>query len=106
MRKTTFEQRMKTYMIMVILVGAFLTLSTGFMWLTTHSPAASVSDLPVIEKIDAAPLLSIDELETVAQLSTINPDSYGGKIILATAKEVITMQIIDGIKHFTNHSVG
>jgi hypothetical protein len=106
MRKTTFEQRMKTYMVMVILIGAFLTLSTGYMWLTTHTTTVDMIDLPTIEKVNSTPLLNVVELDTVAQLSTINPDSYDGKIVIATADEVITMQTIDGVKYFTNYLIG
>ena len=107
MHKTTFEQRMKTYMVMVILIGAFLTLSTGYMWLTTHITTVGMVDLPTIEKVNTIPLSPMVELDTIAQLPTINPDSYDGKIVIATADEVITMTIDDsGVKRFTNHLIG
>ena len=106
MRKTTFEQRMKTYMVLVILIGAFLTLSTGYMWLTTHTTAVGMVDLPTIEEVNIIPLSPIVELDTIAQLPTITPEHYDGKIVIATVDEIITMQTIDGVKHFTNHLIG
>ena len=106
MRKTTFEQRMKSYIILIILTGAFLTLSTGFMWLTTNAPTVGMLDLPVIEKANATPLLPVIELDVVAQIPTINPDNFNGDIVIATNTEVITMTTVNGVKTFTNHLIG
>jgi len=117
MRKSTYESRMKSYMVMTILVGAFLTLWTGFMWLQNNRPVVSAQDVVYLEYINDAvkhvkPLelfcLSDYEEEEVEfeELVEHDPDEFGGKIVIATAREVITMQTIDGVKHFTNHLIG
>ena len=117
MRKTTFEQRMKSYIIMLILTGAFLTLSTGFMWLKNNQPTTPTQDVVyleymdgVVEHVEPLKLISMSDNETqeveLEELVEYDSNGFDGDIVIATAREVITMQTIDGVKTFTNHLIG
>lgn len=68
-----------------------------------------VEDVVPIEVIDASEFKALDHIEPppVDQgVETVEPDEYDGEIIVATAREVITMQVVDGVKTFTNHLIG
>ena len=117
MRKSTYESRMKSYMVMTILIGAFLTLWTGFMWLQDNQPTVPAQDVVYLEYMDDA-IGHVDTVELIElsgydgeeveleELVEYDPDEFDGKIVIATAREVITMQTIDGVKTFTNHLIG
>ena len=130
MTKRTYKQRMMSYIILTILTGAFLTLSTGYMRLAQHhnsaTAAATAQETPYLECMDAR-VKTIEPMEfiiltvnfkTAEEIETKEVEAdqesdlveytqdrgYDGEIVVATAREVITMQIDDnGVKHFTNH---
>ena len=118
MRKSTYESRMKLYMVLTIMIGMFITLLTGFMLLQDNRPnAVSAMNLPNIEEVDLpelsdvrpfTKLLILSKAEKIKNIcvKTIQPDDYDGTMVIATATEVITMQTVDGVKHFTNHLIG
>ncbi len=100
MRKSTFEQRMRSYIIMVILTCVFLSTTAGFI----NTSSAVPLDLPIIEEVVNGDLLETVVMDDFELGETV--DEYDGKIVIATAREVITMTIVDGVKHFTNHLIG
>lgn len=124
MRKSTYESRMKSYMVMVVMIGIFLTLWTGYLWLENNTRIiVGTMDRPTIEEVDLLEVSDVKPFTKILILSraeqikatsadtipveTIQPDDYDGKIVIASAAEVITMTIDnDGIKHFTNHLIG
>ena len=120
MRKSTFESRMRSYMVLTVMVGLFLTLWTGFMWLKDNHNNISIKETVSLEYIDSevmdfepVELMSISdydfeefEIDDAEELVEYDDDNFDGKIVIATASEVITMQTIDGVKHFTNHLIG
>ena len=122
MRKATYNQRMMSYIVMTILVGAFLTLSTGYMRLTQYHNAyveyvEYMDDhVKTIEPMEfiiltvnfrTAEEVKADEVEASQDDNLVEytqDNGYDGTVVVATAREVITMQIDeDGVKHFTNH---
>ena len=123
MRKSTYASRMKSYIGMLIAfgIGMFVLSIITQLQLDVNKAGTYAMQLPAIETITVAEMDDVDEFideewadeeedaeeyEEDAQ-AEIDPDDYDGKIIIATADEVITMTIDnDGIKHFTNHLVG
>ena len=129
MRKATYNQRMMSYIVMTILVGAFLTLSTGYMRLTQYHNTAPAQENAYVEYVEymddhvktiepmefiiltvnfrTAEEVKADEVEASQDDNLVEytqDNGYDGTVVVATAREVITMQIDeDGVKHFTNH---
>lgn len=122
--KSTFERRMQSYMAITILIGAFLTLWTGFMWLQ-NNPAIDIQPVVVEEVVyleymdsvvnhfEPVQLLSVfdvdledEEEEVLSEYDGPEDKGYDGVLVASTDREFITMQVVDGVKHFTNHLVG
>jgi len=71
----------------------------------TIENVADMEEVADVEMVEIEVAMVEDEVAPVQV--EINPDDYDGKIVIATADEVITMTIDDdGIKHFTNHMIG
>ena len=130
MRKSTYESRMKDYIGMLIAFGIGM-IAIGIvaqLQLDLNNAGTYAMQLPAIETMAVAELEELDEVydteeyeeefadtddeeyveegeeDTLAELA---PDDYDGKIVIATADEVITMTVDeDGVKRFTNHMVG
>ena len=121
MRKSTYESRMKSYMVLTIIVGAFLTMWTGYMWLQNNHNTMPIQEAVILEYIDSDEIMDFEPVELmsisdydfdeteedeVEELVEYDDDEFDGKIVIATATEIITMQTVDGVKHFTNHLIG
>ena len=115
MRKST----MKSYVSMLIAFGfgmvilatitqLQLNLNKAGVYTPHQAVIEDVSDMEEVADVEMVEVeVAMVEDEVAPVQVEINPDDYDGKIVIATADEVITMTIDDdGIKHFTNHMIG
>lgn len=93
-----YEYTVWLILLMAILVAPISVLTYN------PTPALAVSDIMEIESPVLNVVADVDEIEPIEE--DISPDEYEGEIVVASADEIITMQIIDGVKHFTNHIIG
>jgi len=96
-----------------VLIITLLVLASTSMWIdnnrTIEIAPIHVEDVVPIEVIDASEFKALDHIEPPPddqEVETVEPDEYDGEVIIATAREVITMQVVDGVKTFTNHLIG
>ena len=115
MRKSTF----RSYVNMIIAFGLSMIVISIIVQnqinTTTHTfttQGVMVEELVEVEMTIVDDILEYDNEvpdigEDDIQLAEVNPDDYDGKIVIATADEVITMTVDDdGVKSFTNHLIG
>jgi hypothetical protein len=106
--KISFERRMRTYITLILLLGGFLVVFSSMMHTAQHpavnNNTSTHTDSSIMEPVNINPVNTV-QLETITH-PNVSQNDYDGKIVIATADEVITMQVIDGVKHFTNHLIG
>ena len=121
-KRLSFQRRMQSYIVCMIMVAAFLSLSTAQVWYAQHLPAATIQeyDGPVeYELIDASDVHHFEPVELLTEFDveeevdeelveyeSQHDKGYDGVLVASTSREYITMQIVDGVKHFTNHLIG
>jgi len=114
MRKST----MNSYISMIIAFGfgmvvlvaitqLQLNLNKSGLYALQMATIEDVADVEEMADIDIVELeVAMVDDDAVPVQAEIDPDDYDGKIVIATADEVITMTIDDdGTKRFTNHMI-
>lgn len=107
--KMTYQRRMQSYIILMILFSGGVALLSGIIALQHKQLTTSELHQEARIEITVAEMYEVQDIQPVEDgvlKELVSPDDYEGVIMVATVKEVITMQIIDGVKHFTNHLIG
>lgn len=107
MRKSTFQSRIRMYIALLIVI----TILTSFTAITYRPDNTTINKTNIvsIDKIEAVKISKVNPLPdkvVVNLVPVVNPNDYDGDIVIATADEVITMTVVNGVKTFTNHLIG